>query len=287
MRCAIHLLQLVRSVGKLIYLAGFLSGLRKKSGQGRPPHQDGKQRTRPTANLQVPMDEVAPKNGRLTLAVAAALVVMVALAAVNVRLIRDPSIAYRAFGPSVPSRPETSLPPKRPDAGAAAKKEPCDVPPHLRFWVDLNKADEHPQAVPDKTGDAPTAAQGQSTQAVSTAVPQNDKKNDAPSVVTGTTRHREHTGSPESLKLPQSNPGKKTYTVQVGAFTNPAIAKQWALKWKARGHMVSLKPVARPQAGVIYRLYLGNFSSENQADELVKRLKSREGISALRLVVRN
>jgi cell division septation protein DedD len=120
-----------------------------------------------------------------------------------------------------------------------------------------------------------------------TAVPENDKKSDRHSVESGSTRHREQTGSPKSAKLPQSKPGRKRYTVQVGAFTNPGIAKQWALEWKARGYMVALKPVARPRTGVIYRLYLGSFTSENQADELVKRLKSREGISALRLLVRN
>jgi len=171
--------------------------------------------------------------------------------------------------------------------GAAAKKEPCDAPPQVRFYVDLNKADEHPQAVPDNASDAPPAAQDQSPRGVSTTVPQKDKKSDRHSVVSGSTRHSEQTATPESLMLPQSKPGSKQYTVQVGAFTNPGIAKQWALKWKARGYMVSLKPVARPRTGVIYRLYLGSFSSENQADELVKRLKSREGISALRLVVRN
>jgi cell division septation protein DedD len=58
------------------------------------------------------------------------------------------------------------------------------------------------------------------------------------------------------------------------------------MKWKGRGYEVSLKPVARP-SGVIYRLYLGSFSSESQADELVRHLKSKEGISALRLVLHN
>jgi len=73
----------------------------------------------------------------------------------------------------------------------------------------------------------------------------------------------------------------------VGAFTNPGIAQQWAQKWKARGYDVSLRPVARPKTGVIYRLYLGNFTTEEQADNLVNRLKSKEGVSAFRLVVQN
>jgi len=85
---------------------------------------------------------------------------------------------------------------------------------------------------------------------------------------------------------PSGQAGSKNYTVQVGAFSHPGIAQQWAARWKARGYDASLRPVARP-TGVIYRLYLGYFSSESQADELVRYLKSKEGISALRLVVRN
>ena len=75
-------------------------------------------------------------------------------------------------------------------------------------------------------------------------------------------------GAPtQQNSLPKAGSGAKTYTVQVGAFTHPAIAQQWAEKWKLRGYDVSLKPVARPKSGVIYRLYLGNFSSEKKADE--------------------
>jgi cell division septation protein DedD len=92
-------------------------------------------------------------------------------------------------------------------------------------------------------------------------------------------------GYPNSVP-PGARAGGKTYTVQVGAFSHPGIAQQWAMKWKGRGYEVSLKPVARP-SGVIYRLYLGSFSSESQADELVRHLKSKEGISALRLVLHN
>jgi cell division septation protein DedD len=93
--------------------------------------------------------------------------------------------------------------------------------------------------------------------------------------------------SNRSLKLPQRNNDEERFTVQVGAFSHPAIAQQWALKWKARGFKVFLKPVARPRTGVIYRLYLGNFSSKRKADRLVKRLKDKDGIRAFRVALRN
>jgi len=73
----------------------------------------------------------------------------------------------------------------------------------------------------------------------------------------------------------------------VGAFSDPGVAKEWSLKWKARGYAVQLKPVARPRTGVIYRLYLGDFSSKKKADRLVKRLKVREGVTAFPVVLRN
>lgn len=255
---------------------GFLNILRKKHGV----------RTLPTSRRQVSGDETAPKNGRLTLAVAATLIIMFVLAGINLRLIRDPSIACKAFGPSVPSQPETHLP-KTGTEAAAAKKAFGYEPPQVTFYRQLTAVDDPPQTVLDTSGSIPPGAQNDSLQDVSAALPDNDKKSNQRSVVSASGQGCEQTGSPKSLKLPQSKPGRKRYTVQVGAFTNPGIAKQWALKWKARGYIVSLKPVARPRTGVIYRLYLGSFSSEKQADELVKRLKSKEGISALRLLVRN
>ncbi len=277
MRCGIHPLNKLRSVGKRTYLMGLLAILRNKGGE----------QTRPPAGRQAVGDETAPKNGPLTLAVAAAFIIMVALVAVNLRLIRDPSIACKAFGPSVPSRPETRPQTEGSEVGAVTEIDACDVPPQVTFYEQLKRVDEHPQSVPEGADDAPPGAQGDSPQGVSTTQTENDKKNNSHSLVGRSTPGPESSGSSGSLRLPQSKPGKKRYTVQVGAFTNPGIAKQWALKWKERGYMVSLRPVARPRTGVIYRLYLGSFSSENQADELVKRLKVKEGISALRLVVRN
>ncbi|MDQ7783421.1 MAG: SPOR domain-containing protein [Desulfomonilaceae bacterium] len=233
-------------------------------------------------------DETSPKNGRLTLAVAAALIVMFALVAVNIRLLRDPSVTGRAFGPSVPSRPETSVTPAGSESASGAKKERCYVPPQVTFYRQLTTVDETRQDSPENSEDVPPAAvQGAFFQEATSSGPGDRGKGDPPSVVGMSTEVPDRTVSSRSLNLPQAAPGKKRYTVQVGAFTNPGIAKQWALKWKARGYMVTLKPVARPRTGVIYRLYLGSFSSENEADELVNRLKSREGISALRLLVRN
>jgi cell division septation protein DedD len=79
---------------------------------------------------------------------------------------------------------------------------------------------------------------------------------------------------------------RRIYTVQVGAFSNPGLAQQWAEQWEEKGFKVTIKPVARPGAGVLYRLFLGEFTNKRDADSLVARLKVNEGISALRLLVR-
>ncbi|MFH1115659.1 MAG: SPOR domain-containing protein [Pseudomonadota bacterium] len=255
---------------------GFFNILRKRGGG----------QSRPSANRQAAGDEASPKNGPLTLAVAAAFVIMVALAAVNLRLIRDPSIACKAFGPSVPSRPEAG-PGLDCSEASEVKKEACEVKPQVTFYEQLKTVDEQTQEVSQSAGDAPPGPPSEPPRAVSITPPENNKNNNSPLQASSPPPAPEPSDASGSLKLPQTAPGNKRYTVQVGAFTDPGIAKQWALKWKARGYMVSLKPVARPRTGVIYRLYLGSFSSETQADELVKRLKSKEGISALRLVVRN
>jgi len=155
------------------------------------------------------------------------------------------------------------------------------VPPKVTFYRKLTQADEEPSR-----GEAdPRDAQPQdSVRQIPPDTPKPDKSEQvahSSSSVTAPAPASQHSD------LPRASAGPAVYTVQVGAFTDPAVAQQWAQKWKARGYNVALRPVARPKTGVIYRLYLGKFSSQKKADELVQRLKHREGISAFPLVVRN
>jgi cell division septation protein DedD len=77
----------------------------------------------------------------------------------------------------------------------------------------------------------------------------------------------------------------RKFSVQVGTFAHPSVAREWAGRWKERGYDVILKPVARPGAGVIYRLYLGSFDAEKEADELIRQLKIKEGVNAFRVAL--
>jgi cell division septation protein DedD len=235
-------------------------------------------------------DNRAPKNGRLTLAVAASIIIMIVLGLLNVKLIRDRSMTGKAFGPSIPSQPEplpsaaTALVPY------ACNKSEGDAPPEVTFYRQLTVQDEKGPAKENATQELNSETESSPAQ----ADPKTAETSKGPAKPVGHDRKQPRAGfdkpagAPTPLyALPKAGSGAKIYTVQVGAFAHPSIAQQWATKWKLRGYEVSLKPVARPKSGVIYRLYLGNFSSEKKADELVKHLKANEGISALRLVLHN
>ncbi len=235
-------------------------------------------------------DNRPPKNGRLTLAVAASVIIMIVLGILNVKLIRDRSMAGKSFGPSIPSQPEPIPSEVSARVPYACNKSAGDAPPEVTFYRQLTAQDEQRPMKGNVTEDLSPETEVGSTNAdpKSAKAPKGAAKPGGHDQKQPKVSFDKPAGAPTQLYcLPKADSGAKTYTVQVGAFTHPAIAQQWAEKWKLRGYDVSLKPVARPKSGVIYRLYLGNFSSEKKADELVKHLKAKEGISALRLVLRN
>jgi cell division septation protein DedD len=239
---------------------------------------------------QNPPDEAQPKNGRLTLAVIASVLLMIPLAVLNVRLILDPSIAGKAFGTSVPSRPLPDSAPTTSPVCSVAGGKAGEVPPVVTFYSQLSaqeegsRGPEHSGRVPIMERDldpgtetTPTAGEHKMAGKKEACNPA-ERASSVPRLVAAPL-------PPETLPRPDG--GTRVYMVQVGAFTHPRIAQQWAINWKSRGYDVMLKPVARPNAGVTYRLYLGKFESQKEADALVKRLKAKEGISAFRLLVRD
>jgi cell division septation protein DedD len=236
-------------------------------------------------------DRSAPKNGRLTLAVIAAILLMLVLAALNVRLILDPSIAVKAFGPRVPSRPEPQFDVAAGASCPASATKASPAPPQVTFYSKLIAQEDQthcqegldPRSVVRQGGsEAPSYHAPPEETKLSEKHPEKKTKNRASLQPKEPDRH-----PPAETSLPGPDSGTGTYMVQVGAFTNPGIAQQWAARWKSRGYDVMLKPVARPKTGILYRLYLGKFGSQQEADALVERLKTKEGITAFRLLVRN
>lgn len=227
----------------------------------------------------------APKNGPLTLALIGSILLMIVLGVLNIRLISDPSVAVKAFGPSVPSTPAPPSPPRACAVSPDSKKQAQPNPPQVTFYSKL-KVQEAPRPEPSDPGpDGSSETDDGTSSGKASAQAAHRETLSSFNRPAGASKPP---GRPNAqLKLPMGARGKKRYTVQVGAFSDPGVAKEWSLKWKARGYAVKLKPVARPRTGVIYRLYLGDFSSKKKADRLVKRLKVREGVTAFPVVVRN
>lgn len=224
-----------------------------------------------------------PKNGWLVLGVMAAAIISVLLTVGNIRLIRDPAVFGKVLtnGRQQIEQPQTEK--SGGDSSGTLSNQASHERPEVTFYQKLTAQDEQKKAESDI---ACPVLETDITDKRAVKVPSgaaSEKLEDAKSKV--------HTPSEKTLVTgPSTLPplaGPQRYTVQVGAFAHPSIAQEWAVKWKSRGYEVFMKPVARPNTGIIYRLYLGNFPSEKQADELVKHLKAKEGISALRLTVRN
>lgn len=234
-----------------------------------------------------PGEDLKPvKNGWLVVAVLCSLFIMLILGGGDIYLVRHPTVSTKLFGTSIiEDEPTKALPKKSP--AKDVRKDSIPIAPEMTFYTRLSLPSEStPRA--EKGEEPPAETAGHSVEVV------DNGKAAAKSPVSGglpdakfsaAGADTRHTAFERSLPEPQK--GSPIYTVQVGAFTQPGIAQEWAAKWKARGYEVALKPVARPKTGIIYRLYLGSFSSEKSAEELVKHLKVKEGISAFTLVLRN
>lgn len=234
-----------------------------------------------------PPQKQGPKNGYLFLALVASLGVMVLLAMLNLRLISDPSVAVKAFRSSDPAKPAFGGCPPLSSPGSAVKDQACYAPPEVTFYRKLTAQEEAPKpkevpATNEQSQDSKT--QPEVKQSEPQPKPVESVKRAKPESAPVVTREREP--SEQRLRLPEQTGGKKEYVVQVGAFAHPTVAQEWAQTWRSRGYKVTLKPVARPRMGVIYRLCLGEFNSSEKADELVRHLKAQEGINAFRLAVR-
>ncbi len=206
-------------------------------------------------------DSTAPKNGRLTVAVIAVIVLMLVLAALNVRLILDPSIAGKAFGPWVPSRPQAEPEQAAGASCPALETKTKTAPPQVTFYRKLVAQEDPPPCSEAPDTDHVTHREGSAAPGKAPAAEKaklSDKHAGKKAKGHATLKAGETvSGVLAETSLPGPGSGRGTYMVQVGAFTNPGIAQQWAARWKSRGYEVLLKPVARPKTGILYRLYPG------------------------------
>lgn len=240
-----------------------------------------------SAAARTPPADVGPKNGWLVVGLMVSVVMTVVLGTLSMRLIRDPSVSTKAFGPPLAAQTDAlSREPAACPALPMTANKPGDSPPQVTFYSKLRQ-DERPAAPEPISGkidekDLATPAREGGSPAES---PKTSEKADARGRREPPDATRAAGNTAETRTREPARPDK-VYSVQVGAFSHPGVAKQWAEKWRARGYDVILKPVARPRSGVIYRLYLGSFPTAKKADELVGRLKAKEGVTAFAVALR-
>lgn len=225
------------------------------------------------------------KNGWLVVALVCCFAVMVLLVILDLRLLRDPSVAGKLFGST---QKEVSKNKSAVHKSDPSNNEPdgCRLTPEVTFYTKLSS-----QTDPASQPGLETADGELERDSGIPAMQSRGSAKEKQGVADSTPPIKVPGGADQTplveRTLPEPEKGVPLYTVQVGAFSHPGIAQEWAAKWRARGYDVVLKPVARPKTGVIYRLYLGSFESEKTAEDLVRHLKSKEGISAFTLVLRN
>lgn len=227
------------------------------------------------------------KNGFLIMGVIATLFVMVALTIFNIRLLRE-QVPMRSL-PIRDALPEQtfSVIPERANCDTDQEEKKHSPPTEMTFYKQLKTQEE--KGNPETAGRRvrPANVENGTSEKVLTC-PNQNLTQDGPGfsfpALSGTLKPV----LPESAAVsPEKSQGQKLYSVQVGVFSHPRIAKEWAEKWKSKGYQANLRPIARPSSGVQYRLFLGEFNSEKDAEEFAMRLKAKEGVTGMTLAVKD
>jgi hypothetical protein len=224
-----------------------------------------------------------PKNGWLALAVVGVFALMILLVAVNVRLLLSPAATGKRSVASDHPRSEFGYP-----AGANVSSTPpdkiCAPSPAITFDSKRNDPDQRKSGRDDESSHP--IRKGDATKEYASAQSSKSVVKNETCSEPDEAHHKKTPQTHAKRNSENDDVSSKRYTVQVGAFTNPQTAQQQARSWKSRGYDAVLRPVAMPKSGVIYRLYLGSFKSEKEADDLVKDLKTK-GFTSFRLLVSN
>ncbi len=237
-----------------------------------------------------PKNDSGPKNGPMIVGVVSTIVVMIVLTFINMRLLSAPTTTNEAVNQLNSSK---KLNPVLPEMNSRQSDyKICQPPPEVTFYSQLKTKEEKTSVVSSTEALDNRVETSRSSSRASHGNPVSSHKEDksfsspASSGQPTSSMVEQDKEAPSVSEKPGSDTSKG-FVVQVGAFSHPRIAQEWASKWQAKGYKATLKPVARPSSGIIYRLYLGDFESEKKADEFVKQLKTKEGISAMRLNARD
>ncbi len=117
---------------------------------------------------------------------------------------------------------------------------------------------EHATSIYEQTGDDPTPQKE----------PANSLQTDDP--------------KGEKQKVSSSGSGQsaaRTYTVQVGAFRQPADAASFKDKFEQKGFMVFVQESLTKNQEKIYKVRVGEFRSRKEAERMSAKIKKAEGLS--------
>ncbi len=245
----------------------------------------GRRPTKSLRNTLRPSEK--PKNGLLILGVLVTVTIMVGLTIFNLRLIRDQICANKQFVEESIAKKVVTIVPEH----ATVDSKPEDKPSHpnteVTFYQQLKCEDDGKAS--NNSSYKPKLADTENKSSIKENGRQEPKsaKDESGFAVPALSGKTCTALTETNVGSPTPKTGSKVYSVQVGVFSYPKIAQEWAEKWRSKGYPVVLRPVARPNAGIQYRLSVGEFNSEQKADEFARRLKTKEGVSGLTLVIKN
>ncbi|MGC8602490.1 MAG: SPOR domain-containing protein [Desulfomonilaceae bacterium] len=243
----------------------------------------GKRSAKNARNELCPSEK--PKNGLLALGVLVTIAIMVGLTLFNLRLMREQVTSGKQSIQPSNSKKVSTVVPEHNTSNQKQDDKLLQGTTEVTFYKQLKSEDNFKYqnenlAHKPKSCDTEnkTSAKDYNEQSSKTAGEETDFSVPA---LTGKSSNSNPENIPTSPKIGAES---KTYSIQVGVFSYPKVAQEWADKLRSKGYPVILRPIAKPNAGIQYRLLVGEFNSEKKAEEFVRRLKTKEGITGVALV---
>lgn len=73
---------------------------------------------------------------------------------------------------------------------------------------------------------------------------------------------------------------RKHVVLQIASYRDPSRAEKEARRWQSKGYKTRIKKVNLGAKGIWYRLYIGSYSSVEEAKKAAAKLAAREGITS-------
>jgi len=179
--------------------------------------------------------------------------------------------------------PTEVVAPKAAPEGRAAKEEK-----ETRQTDGGRSGGQEEQASGQQTSDKAAGGQGAAAQApVKQAAKPASKPAPKQESAKGVRQQPAPKGPSKSAKVTQERvqkPAKKNVVLQIASYKDPARAEKEARRWQAKGFKTRVKRVNLGAKGIWYRLYIGAYSTVDEAKKAAARLAAREGLTSVYVV---